>query len=321
MRLVPINELPEAAAVTQFSPMVLQPDGRFDFAGIPPGQYTLIVQYNSGRQFSGPTGNALRLIGQRGQAFQFPAGPPTGLPSERLWASELIAVGNMDVAGLAIGLKPQIRIRGRIDYIGPPPAVHNNSVVLAPVSPQLLPPESGNISLFQDRSFTIDSVMPGRYVPLLVRSSPGWRLASVALRGVDVTDAAIEIESKDIDDLVFTLTKAPPTTIEVTTQANAGEIIEDMQVVLFPADRRYWAEPLAASRRFGSQRFGTRLLFTFSNLPAGEYYVAVQRSLAGVQGNGPSFDWIEPTVLESLARSAERVQVSEGETKAVVVRR
>jgi hypothetical protein len=322
MRLVPANDLPEASVITQFSPMVLQPDGRFDFAGIPPGQYTLVVQYDSARNYAGPSGTALRLIGQRGQAMQMTPGPRSGLPPEKSWASELIVVGNSDVTGLAITLKPRINIRGRIEYVGsPPPLVHLNNVALAPLSAPLLPPESGNISLFQDRSFEILNISPGRYVALLTRATPGWRLESITLRGVDVTDSPIEIESKDIDDLVFTLAKAPPTTIEVTTELNSGEVLEDMQVVLFPAERRYWAEPLAANRRFGSQRFGTRLVFTFSNLPAGEYYVGVQRSLAGAQGNGPSFDWIEPTVLEGLARSAERVRVSEGETKAIVVRR
>ena len=322
MRLVPANDLPEAGAITQFFPMVLQPDGRFDFAGIPPGQYTLVVQYDSARPFGGPSGNALRLLGQRGLAFLLPSGPPSGLPSVKLWASERIAVGNTDVTGLAVVLKPRPNVRGRIEYAGsPPPAVHLNGVALAPVGPSLFPPESGNISLFQDRSFEILHMMPGRYVPLLTRSTSGWRLASIALRGVDVTDAAIEIESRDVDDLVFTLTSTPPSSLEITTHANAGEILEDMQVCLFPADRRYWAEPLAAHRRFGAQRFGTRMSFEFRNLPSGEYYVAVQRSLAGAQGNGPSFDWVNPTGLEDLARSAERVRLLEGESKVVVLRR
>jgi hypothetical protein len=335
VRLVPANDLPEAAAMAQYSPLVLQPDGRFDFGGIPPGQYLLVAQYDNSRQLAGPSGAALRLIGARGAASPVPTVPPTGVPLVKLWASEPIAVGDTDVIGLAVALRPRFTVKGRVEYSSAAPpadATERRSVgglgvapvtgiALAPLSASVFPAEGGNMALFQERGFTIQNVMPGRYAAVLTRSSPGWRLASISLRGVDVTDAAIDIESRDIDDLVLTLTNAPAASIEVTTNFRSGEILEDVQACLFPTDRRYWAEPLAASRRYGAVRFGARVVAEFRDVPAGEYFVALQRSLAGTQGNGPSFEWVNPATLEDLARTAERVRVSDGEAKSIMVRR
>src|SRR5688572_9201966 len=122
VRLIPANDLPDALMVTQLMPMVLQPDGRFDFAGVPPGQYSLIVTYDNGARVGGPSGAALSLLGARGAAMSAPLTPPkvegqwTESSSEQLWAFETITVGDADVTGLVIGLQRGVTVRGRFEY-------------------------------------------------------------------------------------------------------------------------------------------------------------------------------------------------------------
>ena len=53
--------------LTQIQPMLVQADGRFDFASVPPGQYRLIVTHReTGATGGGPTGLALNFTGGRG---------------------------------------------------------------------------------------------------------------------------------------------------------------------------------------------------------------------------------------------------------------
>lgn len=321
VRLVPANDLPEARQVAQFAPMVLQPDGRFDFANIPAGQYTLIVHYDTLIRALGPTGSALGLLGPRGSAMS----PPTvgGGPSSRFWASEPITVGDADVTGLAIGLRPGFSIKGRVTYAGPAPPSADRFITfsMAQIGASLLPSRIGvGAGVRGEGTFEFQNIMPGRYLLIPGGYVAGGRLKSIALKGVDITDAPIEVGSSDLEGLVITLTDARPTEIEGTTIFNPGETIEDMQVCMFPADRRYWSDPAGTIRRFAASRFvAPSASFRFINMPAGEYYVALQRSPA--MGNAPSFDWLDPPVLEELARTAERVRVADGESKAIVVRR
>ena len=325
VRLVPANDLPEASQVTQFAPMVLQPDGRFDFGGIPPGQYTLIVLYDTLMGPSGPSGSALSLLGARGRSMNLGVvGSVSESATSRLWASEPVSVGDADVTGLAIGLRQGFSIKGKIAYAGSVPPGANRFITfsMTPVGVTLLPSRIGmGVGVRGEDSFTFSNLMPGRFLPIPGGFVGGGRLRSITLKGVDVTDGPIEIESSDLEGLVITVTDAPPTVVEGTTQFNPGETMEDMQVCIFPSERRYWVDPVAAIRRFDARRFvAPSASFSFSNMPAGEYYVAVQRAPAST-GNSPSFDWLDQPVLEELARTAERVRVSDGESKAVVIRR
>ena len=114
VRLVPAGETDEATMVTGFAPVLVQPDGRFDFAGVPPGQYVLRVQHyvTSVRGGGSPSGSALMFLGARGNAL---TQPPPGSPADPLlWASEPIAVGQEHIQGLSVALRPGTPIRGRL---------------------------------------------------------------------------------------------------------------------------------------------------------------------------------------------------------------
>ena len=61
--------------ISGLAPVLVQPDGRFDFAGVPPGQYVLRVQHNvsPARGGGSPSGSALMFLGARGNALTQPA--------------------------------------------------------------------------------------------------------------------------------------------------------------------------------------------------------------------------------------------------------
>ena len=87
LRLRVDGDLPEAAGITQILPMLVQPDGRFDFANVPPGQYVLEVTFRPGQRGGGPTGAALTFVGSRGASMTPPPPPPqrVGGPMDPRW--------------------------------------------------------------------------------------------------------------------------------------------------------------------------------------------------------------------------------------------
>ena len=50
---------------------------------------------------------------------------------------------------------------------------------------------------------------------------------------------------------------------------------EDLSLLVFPVDRRYWQEPAAARRRFQSAAISRKGLVNVLGLPAGEYFLVV----------------------------------------------
>ena len=91
---------------------------------------------------------------------------------------------------------------------------------------------------------------------------------------------------------------------------------DDTSILVFPADRTYWAEPVAASRRFKSVGAAHNGTFTLTPLPAGEYLVA---AISDVDARGDQ--WQEPRRLEALAQTAVRVTLGDGDHKTIEVKR
>jgi hypothetical protein len=319
--------MPDALMVTQLMPMVLQPDGRFDFAGVTPGQYSLVVTYDAGARIGGPSGAALSLLGARGVAMSTPLPRPVPIdgpsmpPQEQLWALETITVGETDVTGLVVALRRGVTVRGRFEYAGTSRKVTEprNGVTLTPVSVSLLP-SSGSAAPSPDFQFEIPNLAPGRYAVLPTGAVPGWKMGSITVGGADITDLALIVESRDINDLVITMTDALPATLEGTAILKPGESFADFQVCVFPVDRRYWAEPFPAVRRYWTARLTSVSEFSIAGIPSGDYYVAL-RAHQQTGGDAPSLVWMEDPVLEDLARTAERVRLADDETKMIMVKR
>lgn len=324
LRLRQLGDVPEAAAITQIAPMLVQPDGRFDFANVPPGQYVLEVNFRPGLRGGGPSGAALAFIGARG-AQMAPVPPPGGArgsgpagpATDPLWASELLSVGDRDITDLVIGLNRSFTVSGQLQFVGsaPQPAAQ----ALQRATFQLMSVEMGaQLRSYVGRPdasgrFDVRGILPGRYAMSYGGFTiPAWaNLRSITAGGDDVTDSIFEIAA-DVPGVVVTVSDVPYGTITGQVRLAPNEEPETLAVRLFPADRRYWAEAFGAVRRFKVGRVTPTGAYNITQVPAGEYLIVV--------GLVTDTD-VSVETLDALSRTAERVRVNDGDKLVVEVRR
>ncbi len=317
VRLTRNGDIPEAVAIAQIVPMLVQPDGRFDFAGVPPGQYTLDVRTIPGTSSSGPGGAALAFIGGRGVGMGGTRGGGPG--ADPLWASQVVSVGDDDVTDLMIALQAGTTVTGRLEFAGtspppPPPSPQSRAsgVQLMSMDP---PPRNASYTaaITADGTFRMPGVIPGRYVVFPFITVQGWpTLKSVTLGGVDVTDTVIDIDTRDLSNLVVTVSDTPMAELRGTVSSGLSGAEEDAWIRMFPAERRFWDEPFGAFSRFKSARV-EKNAFTITRVPAGEYYIVAL-------GEG-GLEWMDKATLETMARGAERISVVNGDKKVIEVKR
>jgi hypothetical protein len=305
--------------ITALSPMLVQPDGRFDFANVAPGQYRLVVSHReSGARGGGaPSGSALRFVGSRGTPI------PTGgrgqplLDEPPLWADEVITVPDRSTVVVDVTLQRGVRVTGKIEVVGapptPPPAPTGANAPFRAVTLSNLEVRSlFQLGLTDGRTFSVFGGAPGKY--FLFVFAPGLSVRSATVGGQDITDLPLELGSRDLNDVVITLTSEPRATLVVNTPPPmAGEPRPDHVLLVFPSDRRYWAFPSTAGMRYSAVPLTAKGTATIANLPAGTYFVLLVPPHESV-------DWMEPTRMEALSRRAQAVTVVEGEKKTITVR-
>ncbi len=245
IRLVPAADADAGLELTQIQPMLVQADGRFDFASVPPGQYRLIVTHReTGATGGGPTGLALNFTGGRGASPQpavagrgavapIPIGGPGVTPPPVMWANETISVGEGGVRDLVVALAPTPVVAGRLEFVGSAPApteqmFSRTTVLLQPVGGQAtFSPPVGPVSA--DRTFRVTGAMPGRYA---VQSGnlPGYpTLKSVTLAGTDITDLPLEVAGKNLADLVLTYVDTPLASLAVVRSGRQRDSVRTVR--------------------------------------------------------------------------------------------
>lgn len=314
IRLAQANESADTTDFGSVQPMLVQPDGRFDFAGVPPGQYVLKVNQPAIAEGTfGPSGAALALVGNRGGP-EAPARISDTAPP--YWAAEPITVSGDDVRGLSVVLRPGPRIAGRIEFQGasppPPPDVLAKSMLgflsLAPEA------SSATARIAGDSTFAVPGVLPGPYSVSARMTIPGWTVRSVTVAGVDLTDLPFDVAARDVTDILVTVTDAPPTALSGTVTGAALPLADDLSVLIFPADRRYWTSPSAAVRRFRQAAIAQTGTFTVQALAPGEYFVIAVPDDEAVE-------WQDARKLEVFARTAQRVILTDGGKASVTLRK
>jgi hypothetical protein len=264
-------------------------DGAFMFAGVPPGQYTVLAR--GSRPLPLPDGG--------------------DGPHQILWASTQIAVDGEPVTGLALSLEPGLTLSGQVRFEGssltPPADLKAIRISATPVETrsnvQFAP---GAVSASGDGRFTISGVTPGRY--RLSASFPGsgrpggWLMKSITANGQDALDAPLVIQpNQHVLDAVITFTDRLAE-IAGTVQVPSDSRV-DYTVIVFPEDQRLW---LPQSRRIQATRPGADGAFTVRNLPAGNYVVVLADDV--VPG-----EWFDPAFLQRLLTNGQRVALRDGE--------
>ncbi len=265
-----------------------EPDGRFTFTSVRPGQYM--------------------LIGRSAQASPVTSGgSPLIVPAEPFqWSTAEVTVDGDDV--------PNVALTAVLDHDRGPPRVRRSETrrrdlglhAAALSSPQAR--RSGRSRRRCRRSswrrggrFVVAGILPGLYRLGALSSQPvqgirtpigGWWLKSVVVNGRDILDAPLDIR-QGTDDAVATFTDQA-SEISGTVKDAQGAAASDLFVVIFTADRASW---FFNSRRVAAVRADPEGRFAIRNLPPGEYRAV---ATADLEQN----EWFDPAVLERLLPAA-----------------
>jgi hypothetical protein len=270
---------------------VTDADGRFVFPAVPPGQYSL----------RSTLGSQITTGGTR-----------TAAP---YWSAVPVAVGSADVDGVAVTLHAGLRISGQFAFEGtaPKPAAgaQRVPVVLEPAegAPGIgLPGPSPADAAGQ---FTTAGVPAGQYFLRVTGSPVGWMFKAAMHNGQDLSETPIDLQA-DVTGVVITFTDRW-TGMRGTVRAANGRADANALVMLFPRDPARWVNYGPSPRRLRSARATRDGEFSFTSLPAGDYYVVAlpDEHVA---------DWQDPKFLEATARLAAHVTLDEGDQKTVDLR-
>jgi len=289
LRLAPDVDYPIGYTTTD-------PQGRFVFLGIPPGTYTV-------RAHRVPVDPEMlmRMTGERPPAD---AGPPA--PS--LFADIPITVGAAPINNLALTLEPGARIAGRVVFEGTatPPTPEQLGRIALSVRPTGLSSELNQARIDPSGTFQTPGYAAGRYLLDITPPGPGWTLASMRTRGIDVAGQALTLEREDITDLVITFTDKVITLTGTVTPDDATTPPE-ATIVVMPADVNAWI----------ASGMSPRLVVTTTTSATGAYQMTIP--LTGdylVVAVPPDVTpEVDPEFVARFAAGAVRVSFSAGETK------
>jgi hypothetical protein len=289
-------------------------DGRFRYANLIPGRYTLFARAN---RFS-PTPSG------RGRETGVPSLERGGAGSDargNLYAVETVTIDGNDVSGITLQLRPGGLVSGRIRL---DPATAGNvdfsqwKVSLSSIATGSYSTTGATVignnfgvtppaAAAADGRFEIAGVAPGTY--RIDVQKPGafqsWWLRSAVAGGRDLLDTMLDVGfASEQSDVALTLTDRPS---EISGRLlNPGNLpAPDYTVVIVPADR---ALRTASSRRVRSTRPSTEGAFSFPDLPSGGYLLAVVTDVDPLA-------WRTSELLEQVASAGVKVTIADGEKK------
>lgn len=284
--------------------------GRFTIGNVPPGQYTLRAvraPRPTGVFEERAVGGGTATFVMRTETVSNTAAPVSTTPT--LWAEMTVAVGTKDIADLAVGLRPGIKMSGMVHFNGATErptaqAMGSLTVVLTPadVRPGVQPARGRAEAT---GTFATSGVPPGKYLVSVQGGFQNWTFQSAMVNGRDASIYPIDVESNDLSGVMINFTDRP-SDVSGQVSADAGSL-EALSVLVFPADQTAWTGPGAGSpRKFLSARADKDGKYRVANIPAGEY-------LAVAVPDKEIADWQRPKFLESLMPSATRFRVQDGD--------
>jgi uncharacterized surface anchored protein len=256
-------------------------DGRFRFAGVPPGRYSIILTTDSS-----------------------PTAPGFGQ-----WLRAEITVPEGRDVQVNVRMQIGVSVSGRVtpeaqDGASPP----DLSGVRVWLTPERDSQYSKNSTSRADGQFTFAGVEPGRYrvIAQLTGSMAAlktWVVTSAVLGGSEALDQFVDIQT-DITDARVTVTDRVSEVAGLILDSG-GRPAPEYFIVAFPADRTLW---MWGSRRIAQTRAARDGKFTLSNLPPGEYLIGAVTDVEGYQ-------WFEPAFLDQLAGTSAKFSLGPGEKK------
>jgi protocatechuate 3,4-dioxygenase beta subunit len=258
----------------------VRPDGKFELAGLAPGEYLLRAQSRGGSDEGTET------------------------------ASEKVTAAGEDIADLhLVAIKPSA-ITGRFVVdpaaAGAPPTLSVGATSMDPSTPNF----GGTTSRNSDDGTFVLKAPPGRMRLFLLNSPAGWTIRSVHANSVDVTDTGIEVKAnQDVGGVEIELTNRLTSLSGIVTNSR-GEAAKDYVAVAFARDRARWT---GISRYQMTGRPDQDGRYKITGLPSGDYYIVALESMEPGAAGDPDF-------LESIRQSATMFSLNEAETKSIDLR-
>jgi hypothetical protein len=256
----------------------IEPDGRFEFPNVPPGEYVLQAsRYRSKGWNEGES------------------------------SSQFVTVADVDVTDLVVRTSPGSTVQGRVVLGGGTlrPGLVELSAV--PVDRDLSPTFGGGpgrATPDEDMEFQLAGLSGPRRLQV-TRVPPGWTLQAILLNGLDVTDTALPFGRADqsLTDVEVVLSQR--VTRVAGRTADRGRPAA-ASILFFAADRQAWYPQARFFKKVMSAADGT---FSSEGLPPGDYFVAAVDAARAVREGD---DWQDPDYLETLMPRAQRLMLSEG---------
>ena len=259
--------------------MMILPDGSFSFRNVPPGSYQ---------------------IRARGET------EPGGIA--RFAMFNVVADGR-DVTDITMVLIPGATVAGTV-------IVHTRTArpadlkrlrVRAPLSDGSGFGEALTGNVLDGGAYAIRGLMPGIHVITIEGLQDPWVLKEVTHRGQDVTDAGLDVNSRQrFDDVRVTITdEASEVSGIVRDGKSAG--VPDATVAVVPLSQQFWTR---TSRRLRLLHADGRGRYRVRGLPPGEY-----RAVASTDVDGTSF--YKPDTIRALIETATPFSLSALEARVL----
>jgi hypothetical protein len=222
-----------------------------------------------------------------------------------LWAAATVAVGNSDITGVSVTLRPGFKVTARVEF--DPSAQKPAERDLMAFRLEVEPADGRRIgfpSAYSAQLANTLTLMPGRYLIRCDNAPKGWTVKSAIVSGRDVCDVPLSVENADVDNIVVTLTDRPSTLFGIVRD-DKGQPDDMATVLVFPSDGN-WTDLGLNPRRLRSVRSSRTGTFSFWGFPPGDYFiVAVSDSV--------TTDWQDPAFLQRLTRVATRLTLTAGQ--------
>lgn len=223
-----------------------------------------------------------------------------------------LAVGTDDVDGLTLVTAPGAIVNGTIvSDTGEPFDFRSQQLQVAarPATPDA--PGPGGMAgarVGDDWTFSL----PNLNAAVVIRTGgpQAWTLKSVTANGQDITDTPMEFPpGQTVSGVQIVLTKKISALSGQVTDAKGNPVL-DATVVVFPSDEKLWT---FQSRFIKAARPDQEGRYRVTALPAEDYLVVALQGLEDGQAGDPEF-------LATVKELATKVEIGDGETKAVDVK-
>ncbi|HTM02057.1 MAG TPA: carboxypeptidase regulatory-like domain-containing protein [Vicinamibacterales bacterium] len=264
----------------------IEPDGRFEFSNVPPGQY--VIQADRGRL----GGNI------EGEFLAYP-----------------VTVGRSDVTGLDLHMSAGLHVMGHVTFESTlnttPPDPAKVEISPLPVDFDTVPSSVAVTSPDKDGHFELQGITGARRLQV-TRVPTGWSLRAILVGGRNVTDEVLQFDraNQAWNDVEVVLTDRVNEVSGRVSDANA-RAVPDARVIVFSTDPNAW---YPGSRFVSSTVSNADGSYSLQGLPTGSYLTAIGPNTPGDDS------WQDPAFLDSLRLSARLVTLSEGQPQIVNLR-